>query len=233
LNNDIFHIIIRPSSKGHLHTASGREAADIIAGNAVQLRKFATDQDRPIGLHGDRSNGTIRRGHKINLHRPNWVQPADMVTCDPVGTVAQAGEHAPHQDAPVLLERNLEHIPAGAAFKIGVQAPIQVEAADFLPGGPAQGIKPTAHQDLAIRLGSQAGDPVVCPGGETRIQPAAGQQSCQMAARLSVNLGKLPADEDFTVCLQGDRPYGIVYIGVEACIQLPIGMQAGKAVAGC
>ena len=226
LHSDGSDEVVYDCIKSAVQSAIDVKPRDEITCLATNARKFAAHENLAVRLHSDGINGSVGIWVKSAVETAVGIEPRYSVACLATNAdKATAHDNLAvrlHGDGPNLcvdIDRSRER-----AINRTEQLQVDEEAANE---------NPVAEKPAAGRRGDRrnpssaiasAGDKSVV-GGAVTIKPR------NEAPWLPTDVGKSPADQNFTIWLDGGGPDEGVRAGVATCIESTIGIEPRYVVA--
>jgi hypothetical protein len=222
--------------KGRVDGAFGQESDQAVVGIAGELGEAAADEDFAVRLNGQRLHAVVGGGadRQAGIGQSLRGEPNQAVVAGSI----EEGEAAADQDATVGLEEDHAHfgirsrswVERGVGGAAG-QAPRQAGPRLTVDLGEVP-----AEQEVAVGLEGEGVDGVVRSraDGVGRVEVGIGQQTDQVRLVDALIVGKVAADQDAAVGLDGDGADGVVETGpgIEGEVQCAVGVESSQAVAG-
>jgi hypothetical protein len=218
------------------------EAGEVLARSSVNFVEGATEENRTIGLEGERGDGAVGRRRERSIHE---TAETDAGEAQARGAAGERGERASHDEIAGGLEREGVHVAVHRAADRGEERGVERaigggEAGEARGGHAVDGGEGAADHDGAGRVDSEdrvdrtIGAVAHGCSGEGGVERTGEGDAGEVVAGDAADRGERAAEEDFFGAVEGLESEGAhdgagVEAGVEGGVGHAGGGEAGEA----
>ena len=213
--------------KGGIDTAIRIEPGDVAALYPVDARKLPADQNLAVRLHRNRGDKALLLDQRVE-GRVNASARAQAAE--------KAGIAAEHNPPVSLNDNSVDRRRIGRRWVERRIQTVDIQTREAAARCPVDGLKAPAGKHFPVRQQDYLFDRAVgrIAGIERSVETPVRIQPGEPQARRAVVVGKIPADDDFIVRLNGDGfDVGIsAGAGIKRGVERAVGVESGNVSAG-